>query len=123
MKLSAVLDKLPPRTPIWAIGLVAVIVSSAVSFTIIYTVSRGEIGTYFATKQKAIETENNTLSSILDLVHNNSKQITDLTVALQQAQNQNYDLLKRVSEIEKELVSTGSSLKDCEAKLTKCTRR
>lgn len=126
MKLSAILDKFPDKTPIWSIGIVTIIISTAVSFVVIYTASKGEISTYLQSTNKVREVtvlaENNTLTSILELVHTNSTQITQLSASLYKALEQNIELSKRVSAIEKDLAVTGASLKACEDKLLKCRR-
>lgn len=119
------LQKVPKKTPPWALAVMVVFLSTGVSIVMVYTASRNEVKQYigrsFADKESKIQVEKNTLTSILELVHNNSEQITQLSGALFRAQEENKNLSNRVTVIEKELAVTQANLRACEAKLGRRT--
>lgn len=126
-----ILDKLPKKTPLWAVGLVSLIVAVSASFLTLYVVARPEIQQYMVTAATKVTAENarqdseanvknELVASILGIVKSNSDQITNLSLALQVAQTANYKLSDRVSAIERDLAVTQASLTTCEANLKKC---
>lgn len=114
MKPEEVLQKLPKHTPVWAIGITSVVVSFAVCLASMYLVVRPEVQDYlkegYKAEEKKFENEHNLASSILGIVKANSEQISTLSIALADAQEQNIALTARVSMIEK-------ALEDCQGKL------
>lgn len=108
-------------------GLVSSLVGATVCFVSLYVCCGRDFVSYMNAKlsivQQSANNESQTLRAVLDLVQNNSKQITELSSALYKAQDENNKLSERVAVIEKELVRTQVSLGTCEDALSKCTRR
>lgn len=104
------LKKLPPRTPLWAVGVVTIIVSAAVSLGVLYTVGRGEIKDYmsnsFSITSRRLDAENTACNSILGLVQTGAQQVTELM-------QQNGKLNERITNLERDLVDTKVKLDDC----------
>lgn len=119
-----ILAKLPKKTPVWAIGLVSLVVSLTVSFVVLYVTARPEVQQYLSSAQEDRKVKTNaelaTVASILDLVKTSALQIANMSAALNSAQEQNFRLSERVAAIEKELASTQGSLTLCEDKLRHC---
>jgi len=120
------LAKLPKQTPVWAIGIVSVIVGASVSLGFLYFTAKSEVekvvDAHLANSSKKIQAENEALSSVLDLVRVNSEQITSLSSALFRAQEENADLTRRVTAIEKELAASKNELSECKLALKSCKK-
>jgi len=126
--IEDIFDKLPKKTPTWALGLVTIIISSATALTAMYVVSHTEIAKLV--ESSIVEQEvsgqfdrnerDKVVTSVLNLVHTNSEQITGLTSALADTQKQNAVLSVRVDRLEEDLNSTQRVLSDCQHKLEKC---
>lgn len=127
---DALLEKIPKRTPVWAVGVISIIVSLSVSFCAVYVLAKGEFQQYLTANfaevhrkgeisAKEFELESITTSkafdTVLGLIKVNSEQITSLTIA-------NTKLSERVSALEKELETTHLELKTCEESLRNCKR-
>ena len=125
-----VLEKLPKRTPVWAIGVVSIIVSLSVSLGAVYLLSKGEFQQYLTAHFTAAErmnayeakesdrratVENKAFDTVLGLIQVNSNQITELTVA-------NNRLTERVSALERELARANTDLAKCEESLRSTKR-
>lgn len=125
---DVIMAKLPKKTPAWAVGVVAIIVSLVTSFSAFYLLSKDDIRTYVGNYQsekirEEIGLESRytmTLNTVLSLVDTNTKQITSLSAALAVAQHENASLADRVSQLEKNLAISAVDLKNCEAKLVVC---
>lgn len=122
------LEKMPKKTPSWAVGMSVVFIAIATSLISMYVVSRTEVVRLLDSKiesheeiqQAGIQERDKMISSILNLVSDNSSQITGLTKALLETQQANNELSQRVARIEKELASSRVLLDSCETKLKKC---
>ena len=125
-----ILDKLPKRTPLWAVGLVSSIVSLAVSFVVVYPFIKGEVQQYMASsaniEEKRVEAEvgkdkadRETLKEVLKMVNINMTQLTSLATALSIEQQNSMKLIDRVSVVERELAVTRAGLESCMQKLKK----
>lgn len=116
-KPDEILGKLPKTTPVWAVGVVSVIVALSVSFTTMYLIGKSEIEKLIEGRAKTAEVkvqmEGETLQVVLSLIKDNSQQITNLS-------SSNLKLTERVAAIEVELGSTQKALVDCQAALKKC---
>lgn len=116
-----ILEKLPRHTPSWAIGVTSVLVSLFLSLMAVYVTARPEFQEYLHQgyeERRAKATEDaNAIVVVLGLVRSNAEQITELSRALNTSQENNLKLTERVSQIEKELIVTRSTLSDCEGKL------
>ena len=130
-----ILKKMPKQTPLWAVGLVTIIVGITVSISSFYLLSRSEIQEYLkssislkqmaaesdkATQAIKISNESATTSSILNLVTENSKQITVLSDTLNKAQESNFKLTERVAAVEKDLAVSLEKLDKCQVDLKGC---
>lgn len=108
----SILDKLPRKTPVWAIGLVSVIVSASISFVVIYTAARPEVQQYVSGNQKneerRLDGQAGLVQHVFDLLKIDSEQIAGLTV--------------RVSILEKDLSESKDALSNCEKSLKVCKR-
>jgi hypothetical protein len=124
-EMTSFFKALPKSTPVWAVGIVSIIVSVAISFAIVYTLGRTEVRQYLEGQadlnHKAIEIEGKAVSSIIQLVTNNSNQVTELSIALNQTQRQNSQLTERVSQLEKDFAVSRARVELCESNLEKCT--
>lgn len=122
--LGKTLNDTTKKAPAWAVGLVSIIVSVGVSFIGIYTIARSEVQQYLTGNQKVQETQfdaqKEIYKAVIGIVNNNSNQITVLSAALRDTQEENKTLSMRVSSIEKDLTSTKSTLEECESALTAC---
>lgn len=116
-----VLQKLPKNTPLWAVGIVCVLVSSAVCLGGFFVIARPEVQTYIAESFKLQGTragvEKDTTNKLFELVTTNTNQITALSIALSNAQENNFKLTERVANIEKEQAVTKAQLEECEKSL------
>lgn len=125
--LGTSLSETTKRSPAWAIGLVSIVISVALSFIGIYTIARSEVQQYLQGSQKIQETQfsaqNEIYKAVIGIVNNNSNQITTLSSALQTTQEQNKSLGERVAAIEKDLNISQVTLKDCQEALTVCGKR
>jgi len=125
-----ILEKLPKRTPVWAVGAVTIIISLVVSISAVYVLAKGEFQQYltahFTEKQKILElhtkefeqeslTSRKAFDTVLGLIQVNSEQITGLSVS-------NAKLSDRITALEKELASKVVDLKACEESLRVCKR-
>lgn len=123
-KPEDILEKLPKKTPVWAVGGVSLVVSLTVSFVVLYVTARPEVQQFLTSSQEERRVKTNaelaTIASILDLVKTSSLQIANMSAALNSAQEQNFRLSERVATIEKDLALTQGSLSVCEAKLRTC---
>lgn len=113
------LSKLPKNTPVWAAGIVSLIVALTVSFSVVYSYARPEIkdymGNVFSLKGKTLDAENSVINSILQIAASNTKQITILSET-------NQALTNRVALIERDLDSTKMRLTLCEKSLNSCKK-
>lgn len=125
-----VLEKLPAKTPKWALGAVAIIVSLATSFVTIYMVSQDEIQSYLGWRQAREESSEHaavlqyetTLKTVLDMVAATQQQVRDVSTKLGETQRENAILTERVAALEKTLETARVSLTICEDKLRICTK-
>jgi len=123
-----ILDKLPKKTPAWAVGVTTVVVSTVVSLSAFYVVSKEEVKQALGWAEKHHEAQftqdskvyNDTLSSVLNLVRSNSEQIVQLSNALGATQQQNISLTDKVIQLEKRIDAVTGTLKECESKLKLC---
>jgi len=122
---EVLLEKLPKRTPLWAVGAVTLIVSLVVSFAGVYILVKGEFQQYLTYEFQSRERDAATLTAevdrqgivekkafdtVLELIQINSKQITELTIS-------NNRLTERVTGLEKDLDSVSRDLRKCEESL------
>lgn len=127
---EVLLEKIPKRTPVWAVGIISIIVSLSVSFGAVYILSKGEFQQYLtshfaATERMAVyeakeserraATEGKAFDTVLGLIQVNSTQITELTIA-------NNRLGERITILERDLAKVNSDLQRCEESLRKCAR-
>lgn len=124
-----ILEKMPKKTPAWALGITTVIVSTLVSVSSFYILSEDEVKQVINWSQKHHDNQfdvesksyTDTLSSVLNLVRSNSEQIVQLSQALGATQQQNIVLTDRVLQLEKKIDTVTGSLKECEDQLRACT--
>lgn len=125
-----VLERIPKRTPVWAVGIISVVVTLTASIGIIYPVMKDELKEYLRTnaalseKRMALtseewtrvsELDTKSLDTVLQMVRVHSEQITNLTIL-------NNKLSERVAELEKEVVKTKADLAVCTEALSACKR-
>ena len=126
-----VLEHLPKKTPIWAVGLVTVIVSLATSFVGVYIFIKDEVSRYTTSAQEIHKIEATTkaksheltLDAVVSLVQTNSVQIVELSKALGNTQHENAALADRITSLEKTVAALRGTLEECEYKLKKCESR
>jgi len=113
--------RLPPGTPKWILGLCCVVSGVIVPSFLAFSPQLSEVikGASEARKAQA-ENERTALSTVLELVNTNIKQIYILSEALTKEQEEKQELVKRVTDLEKAVLSNGNALKECEAKLRLC---
>lgn len=116
-----VLEKLPKTTPIWAVGIVSVIVSLAVSFVVAYPIARPELSAYLKARddqyRQELSIKSESLASVLSLVGDNSRQITLLSEALQRVERRAEDLQRKVQILETDLNSERQEVVRCQNEL------
>ena len=116
-----VLEKLPKTTPIWAVGIVSVIVSLAVSFVVAYPIARPELSAYLKARddqyRQELSIKSESLASVLSLVGDNSRQITLLSEALQRVERRAEDLQRKVQTLETDLNSERQEVVRCQQEL------
>lgn len=97
------IGKLPRKTPSWGVGL-AVLIAALGGF---YLVARPEVSNYLNEQAKLQEVlaqdRTDTLKSILAMVTDQSKQITQLTQTVFKLTEDNKDLTIRIVGLEKDL--------------------
>lgn len=126
-----IFDKIPKKTPAWALGITTVIVSTLVSISAFYMLSKDEVKQVIGWSQQhhnaAFDLESksytDTLSSVLDLVRSNSDQIVQLSKALGATQQQNVILTDRVVTLERKVEASDGLLKACEESLKTCVSK
>lgn len=119
---KGLLDKIPiKQTPLWAVGLVSLIVALSASFVVMYSTIQPEIRQRLSAQEKldvmVNEAEQSSMATILKLVVENTQQITGLSNALNFTNAENSKLQERVTQMEKDLAVTLEKLKNCEEKL------
>jgi len=118
------LGKIPKNTPPWAVGIVSVVVSVGMVFICLYLTSRTEIQAFANSSIKKVEAdadlERAATTSMINLVHENSEQITQLSGVLFKTQNENIELTRRVTLIERDLAVANERMASCEERLAKC---
>ena len=118
------LTKIPKNTPPWAVGIVSVVVSVGMVFICLYLTSRTEIQAFANSSIKKGEVEADleraATTSMINLVHENSEQITQLSGVLFKTQNENIELTRRVASIERDLAVASERMTACEERLAKC---
>ena len=127
---SGILGQLPKKTPVWAVGIVSILVSLSTCVVAIYFVGQDEIKQFLEWSEQHHESKDtkllteytDTLKTVLSLVDTNSAQITELSKTLGAAQQQNAILSDRVAALEKFLQLANGNLELCEAKLKSCKR-
>jgi len=125
------LDKLPKKTPKWAIGVVTVIVAISMSLLSIYIFCKEDVRQVIQwaeqthTTQMSVEAKDysDTLGRVLVLLDINSNQIVELSKALSAAQQQNQFLSQRVDSLEKKVDELSKDLHVCEVERDNCFKR
>jgi len=116
---QALLKKLPKNAPVWAVGVVSVVVSISVCFTAIYLVGRSEFQQWLAHNYTKAEHEaaldTSTVSEVLGLVKSNSEAINQLS-------RDNGALTEKVAALERGLNTTKLDLKVCQDALKLCKK-
>lgn len=128
---STIFEHLPKKTPAWAVGFVAVVVSIATSLVCMFVISRTEVQQYIGWAQKRTEAQadiNNknytdTLAGVLHLINSNQEHLTILSQQLGATQQQNTVLTERVQNLEKAVTELRVNLSTCENKLKVCEER
>ncbi len=125
------LDKLPKKTPKWAVGVVTVLVAISTSFLAIYIFAKEDIHqtiqwtqeTQTARMSAEAKDYSDTLGRVLVLLDINSNQIVELSKALSAAQQQNQFLSQRVDSLEKKVDELSKDLHVCEVERDNCFKR
>jgi len=129
--LDNILDKVPKKTPGWAIGVVTIIVAVVASIVTVYVTAGDPI------KQAILWAEANhekgddfrfklaqdAEQHIMQILQRKSEQILELSKAVATTQQNNFVLLQRVTILEKDVAGLKSNLSDCENKLKDCEGR
>lgn len=115
------LSDLPIKTPVWAIGIVTIIVAIAFAAISFYSTIKYEVQDYIK-EQSKVEDNNHalqqqTVSSILNMFESNQKQILSLTDSLREAQSVLDKNSIEIETIKTELRRTKIDLDDCEHRL------
>lgn len=140
--LDRLLDHIPKKTPIWAIGVVTIlacVVTSAIIFGIVFREDIKETLNWaekhhvdtdiidFQIYEKEVAVKNkhydDVLTAILGLVTTNSSNIVEVSKQVGLTQQQNIILTDRVTTLEKEVSLLRSNLQECEIKLTSCMQK
>ena len=124
------LDKLPKKTPKWAVGIVAVLVTISTSFLALYIFAKEDIHQTIQWAQEIqtarLSTEakdySDTLGRVLVLLDINSNQIIELSKALSIAQQQNQFLGQRVDNLEQKVDKLTKDLNICEVERDRCLK-
>lgn len=127
----AVLSKIPKHTPPWAVGLAVIIISAATALISMYVISRTEVVKLidkkleYSTQEQdfEIKSNNKVLDTVLGMVATNTKQISELSSALQKTSEYNLKLSERVGMIEKELLIANKKANICEDALRACENK
>ena len=125
------LEKLPKKTPVWAIGITVVLVATVTSLVTIYVVAKEDISKSitwsqsFKDKQALADSTNEakTIESVLSIVSTNMKALAEVHTALGVAQSQANSLAVRVSDLEAAVNRLKGSLSTCEQSLKTCLER
>jgi hypothetical protein len=121
-----VLKDIPPKTPLWALGIATIIVATTFGTVTVYTSIRGEVQDVIKEKAEEAKARADQLSTnldlqkkmtagILDMVNTQGKQIIVLTNALEIAEHD-------IANLKHELETTQGSLGSCELKLKACKK-
>lgn len=113
--------KLPPGTPKWILILCCVVSGVIVPSFLAFSPQLSEV-IQGATEVRRAQAENEktALGTVLELVNTNMRQIYILSEALSKEQEEKKELVKRVTELEKTVLASGTALKDCEVRLKLC---
>lgn len=118
-----ILDKIPKKTPSWAVGVVSIIISIAALITVVYTTVRPEVqqtlSASIGKESKELDIKKDVFNTLLNLAANNAKQIADLNAGLFEAQKRANLLADRITAVETELNETKLVLGQCKKDLAK----
>lgn len=125
------LDKLPKKTPKWAVGVVTILVAISTSCLAMYIFAKEDVQqviqwaeTSYDTKA-TIEAKNysDTLGRVFTLLDINSTQIIELSKMLGVTQQQNHMLNLRVDDMERRIEAVTKELKSCETARDNCLKK
>lgn len=122
------LEKLPKKTPVWAIGTTTIVVALFTCLITLYVVAKEDISKSIVwaqtsyDKQIAADDTNDakTIDSVLAIVSTNMNSIAEVHKALGVSQVQAAALAVRVSDLEAAVNRLKGSLSVCEESLKKC---
>lgn len=123
-----VLEHLPKKTPIWAIGITTVIVAVTSCLVTIYFVAKDDIHSTLTWGQTQAEKkftaehvqQEKALDSVLAVVNQNMVQLGELNKALAVEQVQASNLEIRVAELENAVNRLKTNLSECQSNLKTC---
>lgn len=127
-ELETILEKVPKKTPVWAVGIVTVLVSVATCLVTIYIVAKEDISKTLAWSQasydariKADDTNDaRTIDGVLAIVSENMRTVSEINKVLGMSQLEASSLSARVGDLEKAVDRLKSSLSSCEVNLASC---
>lgn len=124
------LDKLPKKTPKWAVGVVTILVAISTSLLAMYIFAKDDVHQVIQWAEAHHDTRvsleakdySDTLGRVLTLLDVNSTQIIELSKTLGVTQHQNQLLSGRVDEMEKRINGLVKDLKICESERDNCLK-
>jgi hypothetical protein len=128
MDPEVILEKLPKKTPVWAVGIVTVLVSVVVSISSVYVLTRDDIRQRILWSEKSQDSkaeaqnsqDSKALDGVLAIVSTNMEHLAEVNKALGVAQIQSSSLSVRVSDLESAVNRLKGSLTACEDSLKIC---
>jgi hypothetical protein len=122
------LNKIPKKTPVWAVGIVTVIVAVVTSLVTLYIVAKEDISKSIVWAQASHDAQVkaddihavSTIEGVLKIVNVNMQALAELNKALGVAQVQAASLSVRVSDLERAVDRLSASLTNCENSLASC---
>jgi len=125
---SDLLEKLPKKTPVWAVGVTTVLIALVTCLVTIYVIGKEDISksiiwaqTSHDAQVRADDTNDaKTIEGILKIVSTNMTTLAEINKALGTAQMQASNLAIRFTDLEKVVEKLRSSLTSCESNLKTC---
>lgn len=123
-----ILNKIPKKTPAWAVGLVTVVVAVVTSLVTIYIAAKEDISKSLAWSQASHDAQVaaddihavSTIEGVLKIVNVNMQALAEINKALGVSQVQAASLAVRVADLERAVDRLTVSLTNCESSLASC---
>ena len=123
-----ILEKLPKKTPVWAVGVTTVLIALVTCLITVYVVGKEDISKTITWSQASHDrfaaaddiNDSKAIDGVLAIISTNMTTLAEINKALGVAQLQASNLTTRVEDLEKAVERLKSSLSTCETNLKTC---